>query len=179
MLSKDGQEVLLKLSTSKIDVSNEKATLADADAVLTKMKFEEMFGKIFEQQKKSMAPTMKKMMGNMKGVDAAEAEAFQKKVMDTMYDGMKAEEMRGDVARIYSEVFTKGELQGLADFYSTSAGQAMIDKQPVVQQKMMEVMMPRMMAGMTKVQQLSADFAKEQAAKSKAAAAAPATPPTS
>ncbi|MBW8781832.1 MAG: DUF2059 domain-containing protein [Verrucomicrobia bacterium] len=173
VLVQDGHEMLLKLSSGQVGVTQEKATLADAEAVLTKMKFEEMFGKIFEQQKKGMAPTMKQMMGNLKGVDAAEAEAFQKKMMDTMYSGMKAEEMRGDIARIYSEVFTKNELQNLSDFYGTATGQALIDKQPAIQQKMMEIMMPRMMAGVGKAQQIAADFAKQQAAKKAAAATAP------
>jgi hypothetical protein len=173
VLVQDGHEMLLKLSSGQVGVAQEKATLADAEALLSKMKFEEMFGKIFEQQKKGMAPTMKQMMGNLKGVDPAEAEAFQKKVMDTMYSGMKAEEMRGDIARVYSEIFTKSELQGLADFYGTATGQALIEKQPAIQQKMMEVMMPRMMAGMAKVQQLTADFAKQQAAKKAAAGTAP------
>ncbi|HTJ78077.1 MAG TPA: DUF2059 domain-containing protein [Rariglobus sp.] len=175
VLNKDGKEVLLKLSASKIAVADTKATLADAEAVLNKMKFEDMFGKMLEQQKRSMVGMMKKMTGDMKGVNPEDFAAYQSKVMDTMYATMKPEEMKADFARIYSDVFTKEELQGLADFYGTPAGVAMIDKQPEVQQKTMEIMMPRMMAIMPKIQQLSAEFAKEQAAK-KAAAAAPATP---
>lgn len=172
VLTQDGREVLLKLSSSKIGVTDEKATLADAEAVLTKMKFESMLGKILEQQKQTTVGMMKKMMGNAKGVDQKDFAAFQAKVMDTMYAAMKPEEMKGDFARIYSDVFTKGELQGLADFYDTPTGQALIDKQPVIQQKSMEVLMPRIMAAMPKVQQLSAEFAKEQSAKTAATQAA-------
>ena len=173
VLTKDGREVLLKLSASKVGVADEKASLADAEAVINKMKFEEMIGKILAQQKQATVAMMKKMMGNPKGIDQAEFAAFQGKVMDAMYAAMKPEEMKGDFARIYSEVFTKGELQGLANFYDTTAGQAMIDKQPEIQQKSMEVMMPRMMAAMPAVQKLSAEFAKEQTAKKAAAAPAP------
>jgi len=60
----------------------------------------------------------------------------------------------------------------LGDFYGTAAGQAMIDKQPEVQKKTMEVMMPRMMAGMAKVGPMAAEFGKAQAEKKKAAEAA-------
>ncbi|MFA6288875.1 MAG: DUF2059 domain-containing protein [Opitutaceae bacterium] len=179
VLTKDGKEVLLKLSASTVGVSVEKATLADAAEVINKMKFEEMIGKVLAQQKQATVAMMKKMMGNPKDIDQADFAAFQGKVMDAMYASMKPDEMKADFTRIYSEVFTKAELQGLANFYDTPAGQATIDKQPEVQRKSMEVMMPRMMGAMPKIQQLSAEFAKEQAAKKAAAApAADATPAT-
>ncbi len=178
VLSKDGREVLLKLSSSKIGVADEKATLADAEAVIGKMKFDTMIAKMLEQQKKGMLAMTKKMAGNSKGVNQAEFDAYQAKVMDAMNAAMKPEDMKADFAKVYSEVFTKGELQGLADFYDSPTGQAMIDKQPEVQQKTMAAIMPRMMAAMPKVQQLSAEFNKEQDTKKAAAkaAAAPATP---
>lgn len=178
VLSKDGRELLLKLSSSKVGVADEKGTLADAEAVIGKMKLETMIAKMLEQQKKGMLAMTKKMAGNSKGVNQAEFDAYQAKVMDAMYDAMKPEELKADFSKIYSEVFTKSELQGLADFYDTPAGQAMIDKQPELQKKTMEVIMPRMMAAMPKVQQISEEFAKEQAAKKAAAkaASAPATP---
>ena len=178
VLTRDGCDVLLKLSASTIGrVDATKATLADAEAVLSKMKFEEMLGKILEQQKKSMVGMTQKMMGNAKGVDAKEMAAFQGKVMDTMFAELNPEAMRADMAKIYSETFSKSELQGLSDFYGTDAGRAMIDKQPELTQKMNDLMIPRMMAAMPKVQKLSMEFAQEQAAKKKAAAtAAPAEP---
>lgn len=174
VLVKDGRETLLKLSSSKITEADVKATLADAEAVLSKMKFEEMFAKIIEQQKKSVAEMTREMTGNIKGADTTDVAAFQSKVMDTIFAEMKPEEMKADFAKIYSEVFTKAELKGLGDFYGTAAGQAMIDKQPDVQKRTMDVMMPRMMAGMAKVGPMSAEFAKQQADKKKTAATAPA-----
>jgi hypothetical protein len=181
VIAKDGQEVQLKLSSSTIGEADVKATLADADDVLTKMKFDEMFEKLIAQQKKSMVEMTRTMTGNMKGVDADAAAAFQSKAMDLIFAEMKPEDMKADFAKIYSEVFTKAELKGLGDFYGTAAGQALTDKQPELQKKTMELMMPRMMAGMAKIGPLSAEFAKQQAAKKKAAAeaaAAPAAAPT-
>ena len=172
VLVKDGQETRLKLSSSKIGEADVKATLADAEAVMDKMKFEEMFAKLMEQQKKSVVEMMRSTTGKMKGVDAADLAAFQSKVMDTIFAELKPEEMKADIAQIYSEVFTKAELKGLGAFYDTAAGQAMIDKQPEIQKRMTELMMPRMMLGMAKIGPLSAEFAKQQAEKKKAAAAA-------
>ena len=172
VLVKDGRETLVKLSSSKISEPEVKATLADAEELLSKMKFEEMFDKLIEQQKKSVIEMTKGMTGRMKGADAEELAAFQSKMLDVIFKEMNAEVMKADFAKIYSEVFTKSELKGLGDFYGTAAGQAMIDKQPQVQAKTMEVMMPRMMAGMAKIGPMAAEFAKEQAAKKKAAAEA-------
>jgi uncharacterized protein len=177
VLVKDGQETRLKLSSSKIGEADVKATLADAEAVMDKMKFEEMFAKIMDQQKKSVVEMMRSTTGKMKGVDAADLAAFQTKVMDVMFTEMKPEEMKADVTQIYSEVFTKAELKGLGAFYDTAAGQAMIDKQPEIQKRMTELMMPRMMLGMAKIGPLSAEFAKQQAEKKKAATAAAAAVP--
>ncbi|HEY8933232.1 MAG TPA: DUF2059 domain-containing protein [Rariglobus sp.] len=172
VLTRDGRDVLLKLSSSTVGKADTtKATLADAEAVLSKMKFEEMLGKILEQKKKTMVGVTQKMMGNMNGVDANDMAAFQGKIMDMMFAELNPEALRADMAKIYSETFTKSELQGLSDFYGTDAGRAMIEKQPELTQKMNDLMIPRMMAAMPKVQKLSMEFAQEQEAKKKAAAA--------
>ena len=177
VLTRDGRDFDLKLSAGTVgQVDATKATLADAEEMLGKMKFEEMLGKILEQQKQAMVGMTQKMTGNMKGVDAAEMAAFRSKMMDTMFSELSPEAMRGDMAKIYSETFTKSELKGLSDFYGTEAGRAMIDKQPELTQKMNELMIPRIMAAMPKVQKLAMEFSQDQAAKKKAAAAASAEP---
>ncbi|MEZ0216445.1 MAG: DUF2059 domain-containing protein [Rariglobus sp.] len=173
VLTRDGRDFDLKLSSSTVgQVDATKATVADAEALLSKMKFDEMLGKILEQQKQTMVSMTQKMTGSMKGVDTKDFAAFQSKMMDTMFSELNPEAMRGDMAKVYSEIFTKSELAGLSDFYGTEAGRAMIDKQPALTQKMNELMIPRIMAAMPKVQKLSMEFGQEQAAKKKAAAAA-------
>jgi hypothetical protein len=81
--------------------------------------------------------------------------------------------MRQDFARIFTEVYTPDELRGMADFYDTAAGKAWAAKQPEVQQKLMQVMMPRVMAGMPAAQKIAADHFRQRAA---AAAAPPVKP---
>jgi hypothetical protein len=114
-----------------------------------------------------------------KGVSQEDMVALQTKIMDTMFAELKPETMRPELAKAYSDVFTKDELSGLADFYGTPAGQAMTSKQPELQQKMMEIMQPRIMAAMPKVQQISMEFQQQQQAKQQAAQqqAAPAEAP--
>jgi hypothetical protein len=182
-LSKDGAEVTLQLSSSVIltpaagggraapAATSTRATLADADAVLNKMRFDEMMGLMLEQQKKA-ATGMVRQITAQAGVagTSAEEQAFQGRLLDTLFAELTPAAMRGDIARAYSEVFTKEELQGLADFYTTPTGQAMVAKQAEISQKMMALVTPHLLAAMPKVQQLAREFAAAQAAGKPAAA---------
>ena len=143
------------------------ATLADAEDVLKVMHFDEMLTKIMEQQKKALGPAMQRMLAQMKvpEEDRDRFVAMQKKIVDEAMDSLTGPDMRADVARIYSEVFSKEELSSLGAFYSTEAGQAMVQKQPQVQEKMMQVMMPKMAEMGPKLQQMAKDYATERAAK--------------
>jgi uncharacterized protein len=158
-------------------------TIADATAVLNAMNFEKMMDRTMAGVKKQQAAMMEKMTGQMAGpaADREAVVAFQKKIVDEMMSAMSGADMKDDVAKVYSEIFTKDELQNLAGFFNSPIGQAYADKQPIIAEKMNEVMMPRMMAVMPKVQQMAKDFAAEQKAKKAAAGgaapAAPANPP--
>lgn len=186
-LERDGKTVRVKL-VSDAAVANAptptKATLADAEAVFRVMRFEEMMGKMLDQQKKSMGPMMQQSMAQMAArmklsdEDKAAFMAFQTKAFDDLMGSIMGPEMKTDMAKAYSEVFTKDELGSLAAFYGTPAGQALVDKTPEVSAKIQAVMMPRLTQGMQKMAQASKDFSAELAAKHAAAAgpAAPAVP---
>ncbi len=176
LLSRDGEKREVSLEAAKLKDEQAHATVAEADAVLQKMRFEEMIGKAIEVQQKAMAKSMGGMMGkDLPPDEAAKVAAFQQKIMAAMFEEMDLPGMRQDVAKAYAETFSSAELKAQSDFYSTPAGQAMIDKQPQIQQRMTELMMPRMMKAMPKIQAMSQEFAKEQRA-AKAAAATKTTP---
>jgi uncharacterized protein len=166
----DGTELDLALSGSPATAGDTKATLADAQALLRKMNFNRMLEKVMDQQKQSMLAMTQKMAAGsgMKGVDPQAFADYQKKVMDTVMSALDPKQMEADTAAIYSDVFTKEQLDGLSDFYDSPSGQAYLDKQPEIQQKMQAAIMPRLMAVMPQVQAMGRDFATQQ----KAAAAA-------
>jgi hypothetical protein len=178
VLRNGDRTIEITLAAATILDTGAKATLADAEELLRKMHFEEMLAKTLEQQKETVIASMKQMMaqrGAPGGVNPDDFAQFQSKVMDAMWGEMNPQKMASEVAQIYSEIFTKGELQGLSDFYSTTSGKAMIEKSPEAQKRMTQVMVPRMMAAMPKIQQMSREFAEEQRLKMEAAKAA-ATP---
>jgi len=183
-LEKDGQTVKMPLDLGKILTADTKATLADAEAVIQKIHFEEMISRSLDAQKQAMIKMTQQATAKngqpRTEQEKAEIAAFQSKLFDTLWSEMKPEQIKTDMIAAYSELFTKDQLQSLSDFYSSEAGQAFITKQPELQQKLMASMMPRMMAAMPKIQQMSRDFAAAHApAPATPAPAAPSAPPSS
>jgi len=167
VVSRDGRQVELALEQSVVvDADDDRATLADAEAVMEKMNFEAMFEKMVEQQKAAAIKMARQMAARFgEGPSPDEVAAFQQQVLDLVWSEMDAKQMAADMARVYSEVFTRSELRGLAEFYSTPTGRAMIEKQPEVQERLMAIIQPRMMKVMPRIQQLSQEFAARQQAK--------------
>lgn len=172
-VSRGGETKELALESGRMKEGETKATLAEADDLLQKMRFEEMIEKTIAAQQAAMA----KSMGGMLGKDMPEDQRqrmveFQTKVMTAMFEEMDLPGMRKDLAAVYADTFSSAELRAQSDFYSTPAGRAMIDKQPVIQEKMTQIMMPRMMKAMPRIQAMTQEFSKEEAARAKAEAAA-------
>jgi hypothetical protein len=188
-LKKDGKTYTVALVDSKFDGSAKvaagtKATLADAEAVFAAMQLEGMLSKTIEKQlgaqHKMMATQMEKQLGGK--IDPDDLAAFQKNMLNAMIEAINPEQMKNDMVQLYAENFTKEELSAMAAFNSTPAGKAMIEKQPAIQGRIQELMMPRLMAVMPKIGQMGKEFGDQQKAKIKAqaeqaaGAAAPATP---
>jgi uncharacterized protein len=175
-VARDGKTYELALESEKMDgkvTQSTPATLADAEAVLGQLQFEKMIEKSIEGQQAAMAKMMRQM-GGRDGVSTDDMIEHQKKVMAVMLEAMNPEQMKKEMTQIYSEMFSKEELQAMAQFNSTRAGQAMIEKMPDIQQRTQELMMPRIMAAMPKIQEMGKEFFREQ--QEKKAKAAPATP---
>ena len=159
------------------------ATLADAQAVLKAMNFDDMLDKILVQVRKQQSALIDRAMAQLDrpGVDKQALGDLQKKMIDELMTALSPADMKADITRIYSEVFSKDELEGMATFYTTPLGQALSSKQPAVQEKMNAAMTPRIMAAMPKIQGMARDFAMGQQAKiegGQGAAPAPAPAPT-
>lgn len=185
VVEKDGEAATLNLAADAA-VGNAPAitpaTVADATTVLDAMNFEEMLDKTMVGLRKQQADGVGQMMNRMlpPGADQETKEAviaFQKKILEEMMSGMTGADMKEDVAKIYSEVFTKEELQALGSFYQSPLGKTFSDKQPALTEKMNGVMMQRMMTAMPRVQKMMQEFGAQMQARKAAAAGAPAPAP--
>ena len=148
-------------------MTSAESTVADAEAVLTAMNFEQMMEKTMAGVRRQQTVMVDRMMGQLMpaGADRDAVVALQKKMIDEMMSAMNFGEMKGEVAKIYSETFTKDQLAALGAFYQSPAGQAFSDKQPEIAAKMNELMAPRIMAVMPKIQQMAKEFGAEMKAK--------------
>ncbi len=171
VLGQGERRVTVHLNTSTVResdaVAGTKATVAEADELLGKMRFEAMWDRIAEEQKKGMIGAMRQQATaefTKQGLQPKEIDALLDKMGDAVMAGLLSDDMRKDFAQIYADVYTKDELSGMAAFYDTTAGKAWIEKQPEVQQKLMQVMMPRVMQGMPAAQKIAADYFRQRAA---------------
>lgn len=183
-LERDGRVARIALVTDAAIADAQSvtpATLSDAEKVMTAMNFDVMMEKMLAQSKKSQMRMIEPMMAQLTKSDSDKKAALelQARMMDELLAALKPAELKEDMARIYSEMFSKEELNALAAFYSTPIGQKLNDRQPEVQARLNEAIMPRMMAVMPRIKKIAQDFAAEQRTKREAAGggSAPATPP--
>lgn len=184
VLSQGEKQISVRLANSKVQEAEAKkgtpATLADAEEVMRKMNLDQMIDRIMEQQKK-MGVQMSKQMVSRLGASAAQSEemaALQTKVLEALFPKESIDQMKKDITRIYSEVFTREELQELSKFYGTELGRSMVEKQPLIQQKTSEAMMPQIQQNMVKVQGIMKEYAAEMKARKDAQKAAQPNAPT-
>lgn len=147
-------------------VAATKATVAEADALLGQMQFDAMWDAIVVEQKKGIVAALRQQAAadfKRAGLRQEEVDTLLGQMGDAVVAGLQSDAMRQDFARIYADVYTKDELAGVAAFHATAAGEAWNRKQPEVQQRLMQVLMPRVMQGMPAAQKLAADYVRERA----------------
>jgi uncharacterized protein len=165
VLEQDGVESRLSLAAASgitTMVSDAEAALADASELLRSMKFEEMLSRAMDVQKEAMGDFMRQMSAQMGQKVDEEVIAMQMRVLEIFNEEMDWPSLHQDMAKAYGETFTREELRGLINFYSTPAGVAFIEKQPQLNMKVMQVMQPRMMQAMPKMQRAMQEIAAER-----------------
>jgi len=173
-----GADVELSLVHAHADAVDNQATLEQAKAMLQKMNFGAMMNKVMDQQKQAMMALMRQGLAKqgLSGAAMDAAIAKQTKAMDAIYGALDFNSMEGDIAKVYSDVFTSDELNAISDFYSTPAGQSMLAKQPQVQKETMQVIMPKLMQAMQSAQRAARAQAQAEAQQAQSSGAAPVSP---
>ena len=89
-------------------------------------------------------------------------------VLSAMNDQFSWDKMEPMYVRIYQKSFTQAELDGILAFYKTPAGQAVINKMPVVMQNTMQEVQQMMGPMLQRIQRMQKDMmAQMQAEKGK------------
>jgi len=164
VLVRDGQESIIRLAGASTGITPPAtdAQMADASELLRSMKFEEMLSRSMDQQREAMAGFMRQMGSQMGQEVDEEMIQMQMRVLEIFNEEMDWPSLHKDFAKAYGETFTRDELRGLINFYSTPAGEAFIEKQSELNMKVMQVMQPRMMQAMPKIQRAMQEMMTER-----------------
>lgn len=130
------------------------AVRPDVEEMLTVMRVEKTMQSAIGQMKKMMPQMVAGMAGkSLSADDAAKVAALQQKVFALVEKEMSWQAIKPEMAKIYAESLTPEEVKGITAFFKSPAGQAFLDKQPVImektmawQQKMMGSLMPKIQA---------------------------------
>ncbi len=113
-----------------------------------------------------------------KGAPADLVESIHTEARNYFQENFKWEEMRPQLAKLYTAAFTEAELAEIIAFYETPTGQKTLAKLPALTQQSMQLSMSGVQANMPEFQRrvgaLIQDYQKRAA---QAAAAAPAAAP--
>ncbi len=146
------------------------ARLEEAKKIFQAIKFKETVGEAIDAQMKAIMDMQRQQLAQS-GSPLAEDEeylTFMDKAMRQMMESIDWDTVQTGMENIYAEVFTEAELKGITEFYSTPAGQATIAKNPELQQKSMQVMMPSIMQASQKMGESIQQYMAERAQKDKA-----------
>jgi uncharacterized protein len=159
------------------------AQLALAQEVIKSMHADKMFDQISVQMQRMAAQSLKLNSPNLTEEQKASAEKVSNEVMALSIDAAKSLVDKMDV--VYAQVYSTDELNAMKAFYTSAAGQSMLQKQPAIMRKMMPSITAMQRELAPKVQKIIADnrppaptpVAPAAAAPVPAPAAAPAAQP--
>jgi hypothetical protein len=108
--------------------------------------------KALQQSLKGTTPTL---------AQQAQINDFQNKLSALVKDELSYPKMKDIYLQVYRETFTQDEVNGIMAFYSSPAGQAMVQKTPVAMQKSSALMQGRIGPMTQKLQTMMEQFQKE------------------
>jgi hypothetical protein len=119
-------------------LADEAGKKAKIEEMLQLTHYDQMMKQILEQMKGMQIEQMKKT--DMPAEARAQSEEIQQKTMALVADRMSYEKFKPIFIQIYAEVFSEEEIDGIISFYKSPAGKAMIEKSPLLMQRVMPMM---------------------------------------
>ena len=110
-----------------------------------------------------MTTTMKSMLQGrtLSARQQQTVDAMRAKVATLTAEQLSWEVMEPMYLKIYRDSFSQSEIEGMLAFYKSPAGQAVVEKLPLLQQNMMSYMQQRMAVLLPQIQQMAKETAAE------------------
>jgi uncharacterized protein len=88
----------------------------------------------------------------------ANVESYKKKIHDKIFEIMDYKKMQKEFIELYTTVYTLEELKGMVNFYKSDVGKSMIEKQPAVVKRSMEISQNKVRLLIPELQKITEDF---------------------
>lgn len=139
------------------------SSAASVRQLMDVMQTRRLLGGMMGQMDSIMQTSMKQAVAGRTPTPEQQAilEDMRQKMVALMQQEMQWEKLEPQFIEIYRRSFTEDEVAGMVQFYKSPAGQAVINKMPVVMQHTM-AMMQQIMAGLMPKMQKLEDEAKEK-----------------
>ncbi|MGD0000165.1 MAG: DUF2059 domain-containing protein [Bryobacteraceae bacterium] len=116
-------------------LADEASKKAKIDEMLQLTHADQIMKQTLEQMKSMQIEQMKKT--DMPAEARAQSEEIQQKMMALVADRMSYEKVKPMYVQLYAEIFNEEEIDGIIGFYKSPAGKAMLEKMPLLMQRMM------------------------------------------
>lgn len=146
------------------------AKRANIEELLSLMKVDRTVEQMLPQVQRMMAQAMQSSIptgirdSQDKATDIGE---LQNRVFALMKEKLTYANMKPDYVRLYDETFSAGEIAGILAFYKTPAGQAYLDKLPLLSAKSVELAQRMMTSLIPEIQKMTAAWTEEMKKKDK------------
>jgi len=137
----------LVLIVAPLAYADEATKIAKVESLLSLMNVEHQQKQIMDQMTQMVMSQFKEQMAKEPHTSAAEmakAEDRQKKLIALIADQTSWIKMKPVFVKAYADTFTESEIDAISAFYRTPAGQAMIEKLPVIVGKVMQAAQAQM-----------------------------------
>jgi uncharacterized protein len=149
--------VLLALTPSL--VADQASKEAKVNEILTLVNAESLLKQVYSQVDKQMDTMLNSIAAQSKipPEKRGDLKAVGQKMAAVLADQLSWEKLQPTYVKIYEDVYTEEELDGLLAFYRSPVGKSFLSKTPVILQKSVEAMQSRLPQIMREVQKVAED----------------------
>ena len=139
------------------------ATDASIEQLLKLTQAESMIDAAYAQAEQAAGASMAEVMRGQRLTPEQQAamSQFPARLMQIIREEASWEKMQAELTGIYRELFTQEEINSLIDFYQSPAGQAMVKKMPLIQNKTVQIYQKILARAMPRIQKVMEETLKE------------------
>jgi hypothetical protein len=138
------------LGGDKVKLAKEIMELTNVNQVMKQVEVQ------FEQMQNQMISQL-----NIPSDKKVKAQDFQNKLRKKMFEIMSPDKMEKEYLELFTSVYTTEELRGIVKFYKSPVGKSMLEKNPIIIKKVMEMSQNKVRVLMPELQKMVKEFEQE------------------